>query len=162
MPDSTRQRTAVASGLVRLSVQVCVLTILLLIPRALTAQVAVDELMLVMQGEPPRDASKRECTEACSVRTTSESLYFMNASLYVYQNWISPQSAEACNFSPSCSQYAKEALQTWPAPRALLMISDRLQRCRGGRDMSRRYRIDMETGRFYDPVPARASTDDEE
>ena len=50
----------------------------------------------------------------------------------------------ACRFEPSCSRYAREALELHAPPRAILLVAGRLLRCHpfnpGGRD----------------PVPARA------
>lgn len=57
-----------------------------------------------------------------------------------YQN-MSRYRSPACRFTPSCSEYAVEALQHYGAPRGVRLALRRLLRCRPG-------------GPFgYDPVP---------
>jgi len=55
-----------------------------------------------------------------------------------YQKAIAPLFPPSCRFVPSCSNYALEALQRKPLPRALWLILRRLCRChpysRGGFD----------------------------
>ncbi|MGB4610961.1 MAG: membrane protein insertion efficiency factor YidD [Saccharofermentanales bacterium] len=62
-----------------------------------------------------------------------------------YQRRISPNSPPRCRYSPTCSQYAIEAIQTWGFIRGIFLSIWRILRCnpfsRGG----------------YDPVPARKS-----
>jgi putative membrane protein insertion efficiency factor len=64
--------------------------------------------------------------------------------LRAYQRWISPLLPRACRFEPSCSEYAREAIETHGLPRGAWLATQRLLRCqplsRGG----------------YDPVPARS------
>ena len=59
----------------------------------------------------------------------------------LYQRRISPNTPSCCRYSPSCSQYAIEAIQTWGFIRGLFLSIWRILRCnplsRGG----------------YDPVP---------
>lgn len=66
------------------------------------------------------------------------------AAIRVYQQRISPRLAGSCRFTPSCSAYAVEALQTHGARAGLALTLGRLLRCRpNGR-------------RGADPVPAAA------
>lgn len=59
----------------------------------------------------------------------------------VYRCCISPFKCPCCRFQPTCSQYAKEALQKHSFFKALLLISKRLLKCHPW-------------GSFgYDPVP---------
>lgn len=59
----------------------------------------------------------------------------------VYKNGISPYLPKACRFTPTCSEYAMEALEKHGAIKGTMLASYRLLRCnpfcRGG----------------YDPVP---------
>ncbi|HHT25171.1 MAG TPA: membrane protein insertion efficiency factor YidD [Clostridiaceae bacterium] len=61
----------------------------------------------------------------------------------LYQRRISPNAPPRCRYSPSCSQYAIEAIQTWGLIRGMFLSIWRILRCnpfsRGG----------------YDPVPTR-------
>ena len=64
------------------------------------------------------------------------------AAIRVYQRRISPRLSGTCRFTPSCSGYAVEALQTHGARTGLALTLGRLFRCRpNGR-------------RGADPVPA--------
>ncbi len=47
----------------------------------------------------------------------------------VYQLILSDQQGDACNFTPSCSHYAYEAIKKWGVIKGSLMAIDRLQRC---------------------------------
>jgi putative membrane protein insertion efficiency factor len=59
----------------------------------------------------------------------------------LYRRIVSPALPRACRFTPSCAEYAEEALGRHALPRALWLIAARVLRChpfhRGG----------------YDPVP---------
>jgi hypothetical protein len=69
--------------------------------------------------------------------------------LLFYQNIISTQDQPSCNFTPTCSQYAKEAIQKH-GPLGIFIAADRLHRCNGmGKGY---YPIDPETGKLYDPL----------
>jgi putative membrane protein insertion efficiency factor len=46
-----------------------------------------------------------------------------------YQRYISRWFPPVCRFHPSCSNYAIEAIQTRPLPKALVMIAWRIVRC---------------------------------
>ena len=46
---------------------------------------------------------------------------------------ISPQDGDPCTFTPSCSEYALEALRTYGAA-GWVLASDRLLRCHGGNE----------------------------
>ena len=59
----------------------------------------------------------------------------------VYRFCLSPFKAPCCRFEPSCSVYAKEALQKHSFFKAILLISKRLLKCHPW------------GGSGYDPVP---------
>jgi putative membrane protein insertion efficiency factor len=66
----------------------------------------------------------------------------MLAAIRMYQRDISAHRAPCCRFTPSCSQYTAESIQTHGPVRGVWLGLRRLTRCRpGGR-------------RGYDPVPA--------
>ncbi|MBQ6692622.1 MAG: membrane protein insertion efficiency factor YidD [Clostridia bacterium] len=60
-----------------------------------------------------------------------------------YKKYISPCLPSACRFTPTCSEYAMEAVQEWGVFIGLILTTGRLLRCnplfKGG----------------YDPVPVR-------
>ncbi|MDP4186711.1 MAG: membrane protein insertion efficiency factor YidD [Bacteroidota bacterium] len=66
-----------------------------------------------------------------------------------YKNYISSQDAVSCTFTPSCSEYALEALQKEGFITGFLNAFDRLERCNG---LNRNYPLDISTGQFSDPL----------
>ncbi len=68
------------------------------------------------------------------------------APIRFYRRWISPGLPRACRFTPSCSEYAIEAIAEWGIVRGTALAVWRILRCnpwcRGG----------------YDPVPIRNNT----
>ena len=63
---------------------------------------------------------------------------FFTWPLRAYQRWLSPWKPAMCRFTPTCSQYAVEALETLGLVRGTLRATWRLLRChplcRGGFD----------------------------
>ena len=49
--------------------------------------------------------------------------------IYIYQRFVTTQDVQECQFVPSCSQFAKRSFALTNPVQALLMTSDRLQRC---------------------------------
>ena len=63
--------------------------------------------------------------------------------LRAYQLLVSPLLGPHCRYSPSCSQYAREALAEWGFVRGVWLSLRRVARCHPF------------GGAGYDPVPAR-------
>lgn len=65
--------------------------------------------------------------------------FLLIALIRFYQLAISPLLGNSCRFYPSCSQYAKEALQTHGACKGFFLTCKRLLKCgpwhRGGVDL---------------------------
>ena len=67
------------------------------------------------------------------------------APIRFYQRFISPGLGRSCRFSPSCSQYTLEAIQTHGCLKGLLLGAARIARCNP-------------LGRWgYDPVPPKGT-----
>jgi len=60
-----------------------------------------------------------------------------------YQAFISPLFPPKCAYTPSCSHYMVQALETWGIGKGLFLGLKRIGRCRPG------------GGHGYDPVPAK-------
>lgn len=74
------------------------------------------------------------------------------AGFIVYKKVISSQDIDACVFSPSCSVYAIECIHHEKRKMiAFLKISDRMMRCHPLVSPGS-YKIDNETGKFFDPI----------
>lgn len=65
------------------------------------------------------------------------------ALIRLYRRFVSPLIPPTCRFTPSCSQYAEEALRTHGPVRGLALAVRRLARCHPW------------GGAGFDPVPAR-------
>ena len=66
---------------------------------------------------------------------------FLYALVYFYRSCLSLMMGGGCRFEPTCSQYAVDAIKTYPFHKALFYITKRLLNCRPG-------------GPFgYDPLP---------
>lgn len=57
---------------------------------------------------------------------------FLLAAIRLYQQEISPRRRPCCRFSPTCSHYAAQALQSHGLRRGLWLAGRRLLRCRPG------------------------------
>jgi len=49
--------------------------------------------------------------------------------LALYKNWVSPLLPSACRFHPTCSDYMRQAVERYGAPRGLWLGLRRLARC---------------------------------
>jgi hypothetical protein len=84
-------------------------------------------------------------------RMTSELEMGAELLLRLYQVLLSSQDGPRCQFTPSCSEYARIAVRRHGLLLGLLMASDRYQRCNG---LEReRYPLDPRTGKRLDPPP---------
>ncbi|MBI5969751.1 MAG: membrane protein insertion efficiency factor YidD [Deltaproteobacteria bacterium] len=66
---------------------------------------------------------------------------FLKTILYLYKSMISPFLPPSCRFYPSCSDYAKEAIDRHGAASGMYFAAKRLLRCHPFNDGG------------YDPVP---------
>jgi putative membrane protein insertion efficiency factor len=78
---------------------------------------------------------------------------FLGGALYVYQNIFSKHISADCLFTPSCSEFGKQALKAEGLFRGMLLTIDRVNRCNriSGQDL-KAYTPDSKTGRYPDPV----------
>lgn len=73
-----------------------------------------------------------------------------SALFVLYKELISSQDVDACVMTPSCSVYAIENIKKNGLFFGLLNAFDRLTRCNPGKHKD--LPIDVETGKYYDPV----------
>jgi len=67
-----------------------------------------------------------------------------------YKNYVSSQDISSCNFSPSCSEYARQAVLMEGIIIGIANSMDRLTRCNGMNFEN--YQLQSEKNLLYDPV----------
>jgi len=80
----------------------------------------------------------------------NEVQFLMNHSFMLYKSLISSQDISSCNFSPSCSEYALQAVNKQGMITGLINFIDRFSRCNGLN--SENYSFTGEKNLLYDPV----------
>jgi len=73
--------------------------------------------------------------------------------LYVYQNVLSKHISADCLFTPSCSEFSKQAIKEYGLLKGIILSVDRVNRCNriAGQDL-KHYDIDKSTNHYPDPV----------
>lgn len=104
-----------------------------------------DALSQQLQEQAQKEKSGYELESGDNIPSS-----LLKSSFFVYKNFISPQDFSNCTFTPSCSEYAKIALEKKGLVRGYLMTFDRLCRCHGL--TPRKYQLDAESGRLIDEV----------
>ncbi len=77
----------------------------------------------------------------------------LGGSLYVYQNVFSKHLSADCLFTPSCSEFSKQAIKEYGLLKGTLLSIDRVNRCNriAAQDL-RLMSTDVKTNRYPDPV----------
>jgi putative membrane protein insertion efficiency factor len=77
----------------------------------------------------------------------------IGSSLYVYQNVFSKHISADCLFTPSCSEFSKQAIKEFGLLKGTLLSIDRVNRCNriAATDL-KHYSLDTKTNRYPDPV----------
>jgi uncharacterized protein len=85
--------------------------------------------------------------------------------LYAYQNVLSKHISADCLYTPSCSEFCKQAIKETGLLQGTILTIDRVNRCNriAAQDL-KQYSVDPKTGRYADPVARhrKASTHNEE
>lgn len=75
------------------------------------------------------------------------------AALYVYQNLISLHLSAGCLYSPTCSDFSKDAIREFGLVKGIVMSADRLTRCtRISATDLKITSLDPSSGKYSDPV----------
>ncbi len=111
---------------------------------------ALQMLMKTYLGEPPeRNSPTRPSVEEPQPRYLNGASVMALALLNLYQKGITTQDAQECQFHPGCSEFAKLSFLKHNPFTALLMTSDRLQRCN---PFARNYYPADSTGHLVDKL----------
>lgn len=87
----------------------------------------------------------RDETEASFLRLA------LFGTLKLYQRYVSPIDGDRCGFSPSCSAFARWAVERSGVGEGILATADRLMRCTVFKGQGQDY-LPLPDGRLFDPV----------
>lgn len=113
---------------------------------------------LFIFSQNKQDIQKLECLEDVSKSTEYKytifadneiDLIFINAFIF-YKKHLSSHDYGKCNFTPSCSEYALEAINKQGVVLGIINFFDRFSRCNGLNHTD--YKIDSQKKILYDPV----------
>ena len=77
----------------------------------------------------------------------------INTGISIHQKIFSPAQGEVCNFTPSCSRFARKAIDDYGFVWGTLMAGDRLMRCNPWAiEHLNTYYCGIKNDRIYDPV----------
>lgn len=98
----------------------------------------------------------RKTTDPGAAADTNDLKIVMGLLVKGYQVFISSQDKPSCPFQPTCSEFAKQAIERYGPVLGLIMATGRLQRCNGmGKGY---YPVAAGTGRFDDPIERNSLT----
>jgi len=83
-------------------------------------------------------------------QNTNELQFVMSGLFLFYKEFISSQDSQSCSFTPSCSEYALQAVKQQGIFKGMLNGFDRLSRCNSL--SPEKYEIDPETRLLKDPL----------
>ena len=128
--------------------RILVLMALLAFPAPSLGQIPYEDLARVVEMQRIAKLQVTESTLPSPTHSVSQKL--LGGSLHLYRSIFSSQDASRCQFEPSCSHFAEEAVMKAGTVRGILAASDRVQRCHpfAGRSYTRSVR----TGKLIDPV----------
>lgn len=96
-------------------------------------------LVLLLLLQPPRQ------TDPVKIVTST--------GFKLYKTLISPSQGDVCNFSPSCSQFARQAIEKYGIIFGSMMASDRLLRCNPwAYQYYDEYYNEIRDHKLYDPI----------
>ena len=89
--------------------------------------VVLDDLDLILEATNARTVFVEDAGK--TKREISPIGFVAGGLLTIYQKTISSQDRSVCNFNPSCSRFAREAISQVGMLRGSLMAADRILRC---------------------------------
>jgi putative membrane protein insertion efficiency factor len=110
-------------------------------------------LELSKQQHKPVESAYIYHNESSVIRKLNPIGLLFGGTLYVYQNVLSKHISADCLFTPSCSEFSKEAIKDTGLLRGTILTINRVNRCNriAAQDL-KNYSIDPKTSRYPDPV----------
>jgi hypothetical protein len=81
----------------------------------------------------------------------SSSLQLLLGGIRFFQKWVSPIDGPRCNFTPTCSHFGFQAVQTQGVLLGVVLTADRLMRCHYSIEPNAGY-VRLPGGSLHDPV----------
>ncbi len=106
-------------------------------------------LRFIVRHNPVPDAAAPPPEAAPFPRHTNELALAGESLVRLYQTFISPMDAPSCPFTPTCSEYARQAVEQYGLVVGMIKAADRYQRCNGLG--TRLYPREEGTQRLVDP-----------
>ncbi len=106
-------------------------------------------LAFILSHNPLQGEAGFSPVRGAGLDVTNEAVLGGMLLIRAYQLFLSPHIGQSCNFHPSCSQYAIEAVKKYGFALGVLMASDRLGRC-NGRSLGF-YPLHVQSGKRFDP-----------
>ncbi|MBL0764396.1 membrane protein insertion efficiency factor YidD [Marivirga atlantica] len=113
----------------------------------------ISEIALLQNlDEHHHAASKEKLSDKYHyVKQNTNELQFVMSGLFLfYKEFISSQDSQSCSFTPSCSEYALQAVKQQGIFKGMLNGFDRLSRCNSL--SPEKYEVDPETRLLLDPL----------
>lgn len=112
----------------------------------------ISEIALLQNLDEHHAASKEKLSDKYHyVKQNTNELQFVMSGLFLfYKEFISSQDSQSCSFTPSCSEYALQAVKQQGIFKGMLNGFDRLSRCNSL--SPEKYEVDPETRLLLDPL----------
>ena len=115
----------------------------------------IDQVNLVLSRVQP-DPFRRPYiyhTEPSFFKKYNPVSLLLGGTLYIYQNVFSKHISADCLFTPSCSEFSKQAIKEYGIFKGTLLSIDRVNRCnRIAATGLKNYTVDQISKRYPDPV----------
>jgi len=102
-----------------------------------------------MKGPPARGLAAAR-VDADS-KDNSPSRQLLLSGIRFFQKWVSPVDGPRCNFTPTCSHFGFQAVQSQGVLLGVVLTADRLMRCHYSIEPNAGY-VRLPGGRLHDPV----------
>jgi len=110
----------------------------------------VEKEFMDIMSKPAHTTSRKRGGVPLRITSTNDIKIIMEFLFWVYKNFVSTQDISRCSFTPSCSEYMRDAILIQGPVFGFLNGLDRLMRCNGL--SPEKYIMDTEKMRLWDPV----------
>lgn len=102
-----------------------------------------------LKGPPARGPAVSNRTSNTADNSAAQQLLL--SGILFFQRWLSPIDGPRCNFTPTCSNFGFQAVQSQGVLFGIVLTADRLMRCHYSVESDAGY-LRLPRGSLYDPV----------